>query len=113
MGRHSLGAARYQYSILTVSHFLAPAVCCPHIHTHHRLPYTQAFCAALDRHVRNTTWTVGEVLLVDPFTESTAVHADFLAQGGSASVFGFPMSGVLHKVLRVSCQRGGCCWCGV
>ena len=61
----------------------------------------QAFCAELTRAVANTTWTAGELFLVDNISLAMKAHADFLDKGGANSVFAYPMAIVLDKVLRV------------
>jgi len=61
----------------------------------------QAFCAELTRHVSNTSWTVGELFLVDNTSLAIQAHASFLDRGGANGVFAFPMAIVLEKVLRV------------
>lgn len=62
----------------------------------------QSFCAALTYGIRNSTFTVGELFLVDNISLSMGVVADFVKAGGASSAFSFPMAIALEKVLRVS-----------
>ncbi|WIA20821.1 hypothetical protein OEZ85_005176 [Tetradesmus obliquus] len=59
-----------------------------------------SFCAALTAGISNSTFTVGELFLVDNISLSMGVVADFVKAGGASSAFSFPMAIALEKVLR-------------
>jgi hypothetical protein len=65
----------------------------------------QSFCAALTAGVGNSTFTVGELFLVDNISLSMGVVADFVKAGGASSAFSFPMATAREKVLRVSAMQ--------
>jgi hypothetical protein len=64
----------------------------------------QEFCSELTSHLTNSTWTVGELFLVDQLPMAMKAHADFLDQQGAHSVFAFPMASAVSKAFRVSVQ---------